>query len=103
MLKNINEKIDELSIHYYSIRTEKDKNPPNYKTRYLPTVAASTEVRIMLDRTIREINKYSHKNIKIAFDEWNTYVEAHPPYFIENYNIADAIYAASLLLSLIHI
>jgi alpha-L-arabinofuranosidase len=51
----------------------------------------------MLDRTIREINKYSHKNIKIAFDEWNTYVEAHTPYFIENYNIADAIYAASLL------
>lgn len=97
VLKNINEKIDELSIHYYSIRTEKDKNPPNYKTRYLPTVAASTEVRIMLDRTIREINKYSHKNIKIAFDEWNTYVEAHTPYFIENYNIADAIYAASLL------
>ena len=51
----------------------------------------------MLDRTIREIKKYSNKNIKIAFDEWNTYVEATPPYFIENYNIADAIYAASLL------
>jgi alpha-L-arabinofuranosidase len=51
----------------------------------------------MLDRTIREIKKYSDKNIKIAFDEWNTYVEAHTPYFIENYNIADAIYAASLL------
>jgi len=97
VLKNINEKIDELSIHYYSIRTEKDKNPPNYKTRYLPTVAASTEVRIMLDRTINEINKNSNKNIKIAFDEWNTYVEAHTPYFIENYNIADSIYAASLL------
>jgi alpha-N-arabinofuranosidase len=97
VLKNIKEKIDELSVHYYSIRTEKDKNPPNYKTRYLPTVAASTEVRIMLDRTIREIKKYSDKNIKIAFDEWNTYVEAHTPYFIENYNIADAIYAASLL------
>ena len=97
VLKNIKEKIDELSIHYYSIRTEKDKNPPNYKTRYLPTVAASTEVRLMLDRTIREIKKYSKKNIKIAFDEWNTYVEAHTPYFIENYNIADAIYGASLL------
>lgn len=97
VLKNIKEKIDELSVHYYSIRTEKDKKHPDYKTRYIPTVAAATEVRLMLDRTIREIKKYSNKNIKIAFDEWNTYVEATPPYFIENYNIADAIYAASLL------
>ena len=97
ILKNIKEKIDEISVHYYSIRTEKDKKHPNYKSRYLPTVAASTEVRLMLDRTIKEIKKNTKKDIKIAFDEWNTYVEAHPPYFIENYNIADAIYAASLL------
>ena len=97
VLKNIREKIDELSVHYYSIRTEKDKNPPNYKTRYLPTVAAATEVELMLDQTINEVRKNTNKDIKIAFDEWNTYVEAHTPYFIENYNIADAIYSASLL------
>ena len=97
VLKNIREKIDELSVHYYSIRTEKDKNPPNYKTRYLPTVAAATEVELMLDKTINEVRKNTNKDIKIAFDEWNTYVEAHTPYFIENYNIADAIYGASLL------
>jgi len=97
ILKNIKEKIDELSVHYYSIRTEKDKIHPHYKSRYLPTVAASTEVEIMLDRTIKEIKKYTKKNITIAFDEWNTYVEAHPSKFLENYNIADALYAASLL------
>ena len=51
----------------------------------------------MLDQTINEVRKNTNKDIKIAFDEWNTYVEAHTPYFIENYNIADAIYAASLL------
>ena len=97
VLKNIKQKIDELSVHYYSIRTEKDKVHPNYKTRYLPTVAAATEVEIMLDRTINEVKKYTKKNIKIAFDEWNTYVEAHTPKFLENYNIADALYAGSLL------
>ena len=97
VLKNIKQKIDELSVHYYSIRTEKDKVHPNYKTRYLATVAASTEVEIMLDRTINEVKKYTKKNIKIAFDEWNTYVEAHTPKFLENYNIADALYAGSLL------
>ena len=97
VLKHIKEKIDELSIHYYSIRTEKDKTYPHYTSRYIPTVAASTEVEIMLDRTIKEIKKNTNKNITIAFDEWNTYVEAHAPNFIENYNIADALYAASLL------
>ena len=97
VLKNIKQQADQLSIHYYSIRTEKDKKHPNYKTRYLPTVAASTEVEIMLDRTIKEVKKYSKKKINIAFDEWNTYVEAHHPYYIENYNMADALYAASLL------
>ena len=97
VLKNIKQKIDELSVHYYSIRTEKDKVHPNYKTRYLATVAAATEVEIMLDRTIKEVKKYTKKNIKIAFDEWNTYVEAHTPKFLENYNIADALYAGSLL------
>ena len=97
VLKNIKQKIDELSVHYYSIRTEKDKVHPNYKTRYLATVSASTEVEIMLDRTIKEVKKYTKKNIKIAFDEWNTYVEAHTPKFLENYNIADALYSGSLL------
>ena len=97
ILKNIKERIDELSIHYYSIRTEKDKIHPHYTSRYIPTVAASTEVEIMLDRTIKEIKKNTKKNITIAFDEWNTYVEAEHPNFIENYNIADALYAASLL------
>jgi alpha-N-arabinofuranosidase len=97
VLKNIKERIDELSIHYYSIRTEKDKVHPHFTSRYIPTVAASTEVEIMLDRTITEIKKYTKKNITIAFDEWNTYVEAEHPNYIENYNIADALYAGSLL------
>ena len=97
VLKNITERVDELSVHYYSIRTEKDKTHPHYTSRYIPTVAASTEVEVMLDKTIAEIKKYTKKNITIAFDEWNTYVEAEHPNYIENYNIADALYAGSLL------
>ena len=97
VLKNIKERIDELSIHYYSIRTEKDKIHPHYTSRYIPTVAASTEVESMLDKTIAEIKNNTKKPITIAFDEWNTYVEAEHPNYIENYNIADALYAGSLL------
>ena len=97
VLNNIKERIDELSIHYYSIRTEKDKTHPHYTSRYIPTVAASTEVELMLDMTIKEVKKNTKKYITIAFDEWNTYVEAEHPNYIENYNIADALYAGSLL------
>ena len=97
VLNNIKERIDELSIHYYSIRTEKDKTHPHYSSRYIPTVAASTEVELMLDMTIKEVKKNTKKHITIAFDEWNTYVEAEHPNYIENYNIADALYAGSLL------
>ena len=61
VLKNIKEQADQISVHYYSIRTEKDKIHTHYKTRYLPTIAASTEVEIMLDRTIKEIKRYSKK------------------------------------------
>jgi alpha-L-arabinofuranosidase len=97
VLNNIKERIDELSVHYYSIRTEKDKTHPHYTSRFIPTVAASTEVEIILDKTIEEVKKNTKKNITIAFDEWNTYVEAIHPNYIENYNIADALYAGSLL------
>jgi len=97
VLNNIKERIDELSIHYYSIRTEKNKTHPHYTSRYIPTVAASTEVELMLDMTIKEVKKNTKKHITIAFDEWNTYVEAEHPNYIENYNIADALYAGSLL------
>ena len=97
VLNNIKERIDELSIHYYSIRTEKDKTHPHYTSRYIPTVAASTEVELMLDMTIKEVKKNTKKHITLAFDEWNTYVEAEHPNYIENYNIADALYAGSLL------
>ena len=97
VLNNIKERIDELSIHYYSIRTEKDKTHPHYTSRYIPTVASSTEVELMLDMTIKEVKKNTKKHITIAFDEWNTYVEAEHPNYIENYNIADALYAGSLL------
>ena len=97
VLNNIKERIDELSIHYYLIRTEKDKTHPHYTSRYIPTVAASTEVELMLDMTIKEVKKNTKKHITIAFDEWNTYVEAEHPNYIENYNIADALYAGSLL------
>ena len=60
-------------------------------------MAAWHEVRGMLDETLAIVDQHSPKPLPIAFDEWNTYVNAKGPNFIEKYNLADALYTGSIL------
>lgn len=97
VLKTADHAIDQLSVHYYSIRTEKRDVPPPPEQLYLPKIAASHEVEQMLDETLALMQQFSDRNIPIAFDEWNTYCGAKSPDFIEDYNLADALYAGALM------
>ncbi len=97
VLKTADHTIDQLSVHYYSIRTEKRDVPPPPEQLYLPKIAASHEVEQMLDDTLAIIDQFSNRQIPIAFDEWNTYCGAKSPDFIEAYNLADALYAGALM------
>ena len=97
VIKIAESEIDQLSVHYYSIRTEKWDTPPSPEHLYLPKIAASHEVAHMLDETIRIADQFSEQKLDIAFDEWNTYVGAKSPDFIEDYNLADALYAGALM------
>ena len=89
--------MDQFSLHFYSLRTEKLEKTPAPETLYLPKIAAWHEVAAMLDDTLAIVDRFSAKTLPIAFDEWNTYVGAKPPDFIENYTLADALYTASLM------
>lgn len=102
VLKHAGQQMDEFSVHYYSIRTEKWDKPPEGETLYLPKVAASHEVAQMLDRTLEIIAAHSDPPVPLAFDEWNTYVGARSPGFIEDYNLADALYAGGVMNACIH-
>ena len=83
--------MDLYSVHYYSVRTEKMDNPPPPEAIYLPKLAAAHEVEKVLDMTVDVVGRHN-PHLPIAFDEWNTYVGAKPPGFIEAYNMADACY-----------
>ena len=89
--------MDGYSVHYYSVRTEKMEQTPAPETLYLPKMAAWHEVAGMLDETLEIMDANSERQIPLAFDEWNTYIGAKPPDFIEDYNLADALYTASIL------
>ena len=89
--------MDAYSVHYYSLRTEKQEDTPAPETIYLPKMAAWHEVAGMLDGTLAIMDANGFQRLPLAFDEWNTYVGAKPPDFIEDYNLADALYTASLL------
>ncbi|MEM9951408.1 MAG: alpha-L-arabinofuranosidase C-terminal domain-containing protein [Chloroflexota bacterium] len=91
------DEIDQLSVHYYSIRTEKWETPPSPEHLYLPKIGASCEVEQMLDETISIVKEKSRHEIAIAFDEWNTYCGAKAPDYIEDYNLADALYAGGVM------
>ena len=100
VLKTAGESIKKLSVHYYSIRTEKRDVTPSTNEMYWPKVAAAQEVCEMLDRTYEIV--CAHAPAKqppppIIFDEWNTYVEAKAPDFFENYSMADALYTGALM------
>lgn len=97
VLKTVGHMMDELSVHYYSIRTEKWSTPPPADTLYLPKVASAYEVEAMLDRTLDIIAANSNPPVPLAFDEWNTYVAGVSPDFFEDYGIADALYTGALM------
>lgn len=97
VVKIAESEIDQLSVHYYSIRTEKWDTPPSPEHLYLPKIAASYEVAQMLDDTISIADQFSEQKLAIAFDEWNTYVGGKAPDFIEDYNLADALYTGALM------
>ena len=89
--------MDQYSVHYYSVRTEKLDQTPSPEEAYLPKMAAAYEVEGMLDATLAVMDQNSEERLPLAFDEWNTYVNAKPPNFIEDYNLADALYTGALM------
>lgn len=89
--------MDQYSVHYYSLRTEKYAETPPPEQIYLPKMAAWFEVEQMLDATLNVMDQYSSLKLPLAFDEWNTYVGAKAPDFIEDYNLADALYTGALM------
>ena len=97
VLKGTGDQLKKLSVHYYSIRTEKWTTPPPAAELYWPKVAAAHEVCQMLDRTWEIVQTHSDPAPPIAFDEWNTYVAAKSPDFFEDYGVADGIYTGVLM------
>ena len=91
------EEMDQYSLHFYSVRTEKLAETPAPEAIYLPKMAAWHEVEGMLDDTLAVVDQHSTKQLPIAFDEWNTYVGAKAPNYIEEYNLADALYTGSIM------
>lgn len=89
--------MDQYSVHYYSLRTEKLDVTPERELMYLPKIACWYEVEQMLDATIAVMDRYGGGSLPLAFDEWNTYVGAKPPDYIEDYTLADALYTGGLL------
>ena len=89
--------MDQFSVHYYSLRTEKYVETPPPEQIYLPKMAAWREVEMMLDASLAVLDKHGGAHLPLAFDEWNTYVGAKAPAYIEDYNLADALYAGALL------
>ena len=89
--------MDQYSVHYYSLRTEKLAETPAPELVYLPKMAAWREVEQMLDATLAIMDRCDAKGLPLAFDEWNTYVGAKAPDYIEEYNLADALYTGALM------
>ncbi len=97
VLKIAAEEMDQFSVHYYSIRTEKWDTTPPEELLFLPKIAAAHEVMLMLDDTLKIMDASTEKRLPIAFDEWNTYYGAKGPSYIEDYNLSDALYTAGLM------
>lgn len=97
VLKGTGDRMKKLSVHYYSIRTEKWTTPPPAEELYWPKVASAHEVGMMLDRTWEIVQAHATRPPPIAFDEWNTYVAGKPPDFFEDYGVADGLYTGALM------
>ncbi len=97
VLKMAASEMDELSVHYYSIRTEKRENPPTREELFQVKLGSGHEVKRMLDDTWEVVKKHSNPPVPIAFDEWNTYMGAKAPDFFEDYDMGDALYTGVLM------
>jgi len=101
LAKHCGTELEEISLHYYSIRTEMMKIRPGEGDLYKAKVACSIEVESMLDETIDVLANAGAPNVPIAFDEWNTYVDAKGPDFIGSYDLADGLYVGCVMNALI--
>ncbi|MBO69158.1 MAG: hypothetical protein CL398_12725 [Acidiferrobacteraceae bacterium] len=98
VVKSCGTMLNALSVHYYSIRTEMMKSAPNKGDVCQAKTVCSIEVESMLSDTIQIIDEAADgREIPIAFDEWNTYVDAKGPDFIGTYDLSDAIYLGGLM------
>jgi alpha-N-arabinofuranosidase len=97
VLKMAATEMEELSVHYYSIRTEKRETPPTREELFSAKLGSGHDVKRMLDETWDVVKKHSDPPVPIAFDEWNTYMGGKPPDFFEDYDMADAIYTGVLM------
>ena len=91
------DEMDQYSVHYYSLRTEKLEVTPDRELMVMPKIAAWHEVEQMLDATLAVMDRYGGGSLPVAFDEWNTYVGAKAPDYIEDYTLADALYTGGLM------
>jgi alpha-N-arabinofuranosidase len=97
VLKMAASEMDEFSVHYYSIRTEKRENPPTREELFQVKLGSGHEVKRVLDETWEIVKAHSNPPVPIAFDEWNTYMGAKAPDFFEDYDMGDAIYTGVLM------
>ena len=91
------DKMAMLSFHWYSIRTMSWETPPPVEALVLAQLAASHEIDFILEKTIEISEANSAPFVPIAFDEWNTYLRAKPPFFLEEYNLADGLYTGGVM------
>ena len=97
VLEIAGEEMDVLSFHWYSIRTMSWENPPPVEDLVLAQLAAAHEIEQILEMTVDIAKENSDPAVPIAFDEWNTYLRAKPPLFLEEYNLADGLYTGGVM------
>ncbi|MEM7115394.1 MAG: alpha-L-arabinofuranosidase C-terminal domain-containing protein, partial [Chloroflexota bacterium] len=101
VLKVTGSKMDALSVHHYSVRTMSWPEPPSEEDLVPFQLTASHEIDLLLQDTIAIAKAHSNPAVPLAFDEWNTYLRAKPPLFIESYNLADGLYTGGVMNSVL--
>jgi alpha-N-arabinofuranosidase len=94
VLQVMGEQCEYLSVHFY--QGFDSKNDP--RTNYLTVISSPIRVQNMLAETGRIMEQVlgPDHNVKIAFDEWNTWPSATRPGFSADYAIADGLFAAGI-------
>ena len=101
VLEIASEEMHVLSFHWYSIRTMRWESPPQAEDLVLAQLAAAYEIDKILESTIDISRANSDPAVPIAFDEWNPYLRAKPPLFLEEYNVADGLYTGGVMNSVL--